>query len=314
MNKKTLTAIAIILALLFIGALIWGFTRNTAATELAEEKVEMSGEISQLEQLRNNLQLQVDSIGAVYETAAADNASLKGELAEAQKLANAALYDMRKAQKSRKNDNDVAYQMRVQIEDLITARANLERNLAELETENKTLRTENVTLRADLSTAKTEAYELGKKSDALEQTTRRMEEQINEVTLGAFKATAMQVDLYRGNKGTKTTTDASRVKRMAVSFDLTGVPGKYLGVRPIYLVMTDESGTPVISENPVRAKAVVNGAKMDVIALEGRDVNVEKNQRISFTHELSSKLEKGFYRVQILTDLGLLGATNVQLR
>jgi len=78
--------------------------------------------------------------------------------------------------------------------------------------------------------------------------------------------------------------------------------------------MTDESGTPVISDNPVRAKAMVNGAEMDVIALEGRDVNVEKNQRISFTHELDVKLQKGFYRVQILTDLGLLGAQNIQLR
>jgi hypothetical protein len=62
------------------------------------------------------------------------------------------------------------------------------------------------------------------------------------------------------------------------------------------------------------AKAIVNGAKMDVIAMEGRDVNVEKNQRISFNHELSGKLAAGFYRVQILTDLGLLGATNIQLR
>lgn len=314
MNKKTLTAIAIILGLLFLASLFWGISRNGAATELAEEKVQNESEIDQLQLLRDNLQAQVDSISIVYETAAADNAQLRGALADAQKTANAALYDIRKAQKSRKNDNDVAYQMRLQIEDLITARANLERNLLELEAENKTLRKENVTLRADLSTAKTEAYELGRRSEVLEQTTRRMEEQINEVTLGAFKATAMQVDLYRGSKGTKTTTDASRVKRMAVSFDLTAVPEKYLGVRPIYLVMTDESGTPVRSENPVMANAIVNGAKMDVIALEGRDVNVEKNQRISFTHELSAKLEKGFYRVQILTDLGLLGAANIQLR
>lgn len=314
MNNKNLTAVAVVLALLFVGALIWGFTRNAAADELVEEQTAMNGEISQLEQLRDNLRAQVDSISAVYATAAADNASLKGELAEAQKLAQAALYDMRQAQRSRKNDNDVAYQMRLQIEDLVTARANLERNLAELEAENQTLRTENVGLRRNLSTAQTENYELAKKSDALEQTTRRMESEINAITLGAFKASAMQVDLYRGNRGTKTTTDASRVKRMAVSFDLTGVPDKYLGVRPIYLVMTDESGTPVVSDNPVKAKAMVNGAEMDVIALEGRDVNVEKNQRISFTHELSSRLDKGFYRVQILTDLGSLGATNLQLR
>jgi hypothetical protein len=53
---------------------------------------------------------------------------------------------------------------------------------------------------------------------------------------------------------------------------------------------------------------------MDLIALEGRDVNVEKNQRISFTHDLDMKLQAGYYRAQIFTDLGLLGAANVNLR
>ena len=314
MDKKTLRIIAIVLGLLFLATLIWGITRNSAASKLADESAQQETEISQLEQLRDNLQQQVDSIAVIYETAAADNAQLKGELAEAQKTAQAALYDMRRAQKSRKNDNDVAYQMRLQIEDLITARANLERNLQALEEENATLRKDNVVLRQNLSDAKTEAYELAKKSESLETINKRMESEISAITLGAFKATAMEVGMYRGSRGDKVTADASRVKRMSVSFDLTDVPAKYLGVRPIYLVMTDESGTPVISENPVRAKAMVNGAEMDVIALEGRDVNVEKNQRISFTHELDVKLQKGFYRVQILTDLGLLGAQNVQLR
>lgn len=314
MNKKTLTIIAIILALLFLFTLGWGISRNSAAGELQEANVEINQEVDQLQLLRDNLQSQVDSISVVYESAAADNASLKGELGEAQKLAQAALYDMRKAQKSRKNDNDVAYQMRLQIEDLINARANLERNLLALEEENGTLRKDNVALRQNLSDAKTQNLELSKKSESLETMNKKMETEISAITLGSFKATAMQVDLFRGSKGTKVTTDASRVKRLTVSFDLTDVPAKYLGVRPIYLVMTDESGTPVRSENPVMAKAIVNGAKMDVIAMEGRDVNVEKNQRISFNHELSSKLAAGFYRVQILTDLGLLGATNIQLR
>jgi hypothetical protein len=133
------------------------------------------------------------------------------------------------------------------------------------------------------------------------------------MTLGAFKATAIQVDMYQGG-GTKLTADASRVKRLAVSFDLTNVPDKYLGVRPIYLVLSDQSGTPVLSDNPVRAKAIVNGAAMDLIALEGRDVNIEKTQRISFTHELDVKLSAGAYRAQLFTDIGQLGAATVNLR
>jgi len=314
MNKKTLTILAAILGILFLISLFWGFSRNSAATELTEQNTELSGEVSQLAQLRANLEKQVDSLGIVYESAVADNESLRGELAKAQDVTKRALYDMRQAQKSRKNDNKVAYDMRLQIEDLINARANLETSLAELETENKTLRKENVVLRQDLSTAKTEAYNFAKKSENLETMTKTMEKQINVMTLGAFKASAMQIDMYKGNKGTKVTANASRAKRMAVSFDLTDVPDKYLGVRPIYLVLTDQAGTPVASENPVRAKIISNGAAMDLIALEGRDVNIEKSQRISFTHEFDEKLKAGVYRAQVFTDIGSLGAGTVNLR
>lgn len=314
MNKQSLTIAAIILALLFLGTLAWGISRNSAAGDLTVENERVNAEAEQLTILRAKLEAEVDSLGTIYESAVADKESLQGQLTEAQATTKAALYDMRKAQKSRKNDNDVAYQMRLQIEDLINARANLETRLAEVEQELSTLRKENVVLRQDLSTSKTEAYELAKKSENLETMTKSMEKQINVMTLGAFKASAIQVDMYRGNSGDKVTADASRVKRMAISFDLTDVPDKYLGVRPLYLVLSDQSGTPVTSENPVRAKAIVNGAEMDLIALEGRDVNIEKNQRISFTHDLDVKLKAGYYRAQIFTDLGLLGAANVNLR
>lgn len=311
MNKRTLTAIAIILGLLFLGSLFWGLSNNS---KLTEANAQMSEEVDQLSLLRDKLTREVDSLGTAYEAAAADNVELQGQLAEAQDQAKRALYDMRQAQKSRRNDNEVAYQMRVQIEDLIQTRATLERSISELKAENDQLRKDNVTLRRDLSEAKTQAYNFEKKADNLETMTKSMEAEIERMTLGAFKATAIQVDMFRGNKGTKVTSDASRVKRMNVSFDLVDVPSEFLGVRPIYLVLTDQSGTPVVSQNPVRAKVIVNGAEMDLIALEGRDVNVERTQRISFTHELDVKLAAGFYRAQIFTDLGLLGSANVQLR
>ena len=314
MTKRNLTILAALLAILFLAALIWGFTRNSEVGRLSTENTEMSEEVNQLTILRDRLTQEVDSLGVAYEQVAADNASLQGELAAAQKTAQAALYDMRQAQKSRKNDNDVAYQMRLQIEDLLNVRAQLENNIAELTEENETLRSRNVQLNRDLSTAKTEAYNATKKSDNLERMNRTMEAELEKMTLGNFKATAIQVDLLRGSRGDKVTANASRARRINISFDLTDVPEEFLGVRPIYFVMTDQSGTPVISENPVRVKSIVNGAEMDLIALEGRDVNVERSQRLSFTHELDDKLDAGFYRAQIFTDLGMLGSANVQLR
>jgi outer membrane murein-binding lipoprotein Lpp len=311
MNKRTLTTIAIILGLLLLGSLIWGISNNS---KLSAANAQMSEEVDQLSLLRDKLTREVDSLGTAYEAAAADNAELQGQLAEAQDQAKRALYDMRQAQKSRRNDNEVAYQMRLQIEDLIQTRATLERSITELKAENDQLRKDNVTLRRNLSEAKTQAYNFEKKADNLETMTKSMEAEIERMTLGAFKATAIQVDMFRGNKGTKVTSDASKVRRMNVSFDLVDVPSEFLGVRPIYLVLADQSGTPVVSQNPVKAKVIVNGAEMDLIALEGRDVNVERTQRISFTHELDVKLAAGFYRAQIFTDLGLLGSANVQLR
>ena len=314
MNKKTLTIIAILLGLLFLGSLFWGISRNSAVAELEATNTSISGEIDQLQVLRTRLEKQVDSIAVEYEAAAATNVELKGELAAAQKSAQAAMASMRQAQRKSKNDTDVAYQMRLQIEDLINARAMIETNLAELQAENQVLRKENVALRQNLSEAKTQNYQLSRTAKNLENMNRSMESEIEALSLGAFKATAMQVDLLKGSRGTKVTANASRARRVNVSFDLTDVPEKYLGVRPIYLVLTDQAGTPVMSENPVRAKAVVNGSKMDIVALEGRDVNIERNQRLSFTHELDDKLEAGVYRAQIFTDVGFLGATNVNLR
>ena len=314
MNNKTLTILAVILGLLFLGSLVWGVSRNSAAGELETQNTVMSGEVKQLEVLRKNLEAQVDSIEVAYEAAAADNVELKGQLSEAQQTAKNAMSQMRRAAKKSENDTDVAYQMRLQIEDLITTRAYLETNLAELQAENQTLRKENVSLRQDLSTTKTQVYQAQKTAQNLESMNRSMESQIEKLSLGNFKATAMQVDLLKGSRGTKVTANASRARRIAVSFDLSDVPEKYLGVRPIYLVLTDQSGTPVLSENPVRAKATVNGSKMDIIALEGRDVNIERSQRLTFTHELDDKLDEGVYRAQIFTDIGFLGAAAVNLR
>lgn len=309
MNKRTLTIIAVLLALLFIGTLIWGFSTKN---ELEANYAEKTEEAEQLALLRDKLQTSVDSLETQFTAARSENQRLEGELTEAQRTAQAALTDMRTAQAARNNARDVAYDMRLQIEDLINVRTMLETSIQELEAENEKLRKDNVELRRDLSTAKTQAYNATKEAENLNRLTESMEADINRMSLGAFRASAIQVDLLQRNG--RPTANASRGRRLQVSFDLTEVPEKYLGVRPIYLVLTDEKATPVRGDNPVMATSIVNGAEKNLLALEGRDVNVERNQRISFTHELDDKLDDGFYRAEIYTDVGMLGSAKVQLR
>ena len=51
MNKRTLTAIAIILGLLFLGSLFWGLSNNS---KLTEANAQMSEEVDQLSAARDS--------------------------------------------------------------------------------------------------------------------------------------------------------------------------------------------------------------------------------------------------------------------
>jgi len=139
-----------------------------------------------------------------------------------------------------------------------------------------------------------------------------MQGEIENLTLANFKASAFQVVLEKKNK--KATAKSRRARRLKASFDLTEVPAKYQGVRPIYLVITDETSSPIKLDNPIKAQVMVNDQATDIIAAEQKEISIEANQRISFTHDLSSKLKKGYYRVIAYTDIGILGTSNFRLR
>jgi hypothetical protein len=53
---------------------------------------------------------------------------------------------------------------------------------------------------------------------------------------------------------------------------------------------------------------------MDILAVRGKDVNLTANQRLSFNYDLEDKLNGGFYRVSVYTDIGLLGTSSFRLQ
>ena len=85
-------------------------------------------------------------------------------------------------------------------------------------------------------------------------------------------------------------------------------------IRPLYLVVTDDKGTPIKTENPIQAKVNVNNQAMDIIAVKVQEVDIIENQRLSFTHQLEDKLRAGYYRVAVYTDIGMLGAASFRLQ
>ncbi|MEM6397155.1 MAG: hypothetical protein AAF741_12470 [Bacteroidota bacterium] len=304
MNKNTNTILLVLLLLLLIGALFWGFNQSKKAADAQAGQEELGQELSQMELLRDGLSNQVDSLSMAYEAALGENEELAGSLAAAQQQLANTQAELRRTTNIKNETARSAYNIRVQIEELLEVRSTLERQLLDVRAQNDSLRTVNLNLRNELSGARNERDDLADLNDA-------MQREIETLTLGNFKATAFQVEtLQRNNKvGDK----GKRIRNIKVEFDLTSVPEEYQGVRPIYLVITDASGTPIPTENPIQRTVTVNGSEMALRAQEAKDYNVEESQRISFVHELSDKLNSGVYRAQIFTDIGILGASSFRL-
>jgi len=301
-SKNGLTAAVVILALALIGSLIWGFNKNTQATNLQEDNTEVQEAMEAMTALRDDLAREVDSLAGEYDVLASENVELNGQLAGTrEELTNAqsALSRAKKGAAAEIND------LRAQIAALTAARSELSNSISALEDQNADLRQQMGVLEINLAESKTE-------NQQMKEMATNMEGQIRQLTYENFRATAFQVtpEVKRGNP----TTNANRARRLAISFDVANVPAEFHGVRPIYLVITDEKGTPIPRTDYVRTSVTVNGQTQDIMAVEARDENVGESQRISFNHELENKMDAGYYRVSVFTDTGLLGSTNFRMR
>lgn len=303
--KQGLTVVIIILLLLLLGVGYWGFKANNEKADLAAQNQLLTEQFGSLSTLKDNLQKEVDSLQLAYASLAEENESLKGSAAEAaaakRKVAEKeAIIKKISAQSSAEVNN-----LKAQIEQLLAVRNELQESINTLQTENDSLRELTGKLTADLAASESEKADLA----ALNQT---IQEELKKLTLANFKATAFQVEVER--KKPKATAKSGKARRIIVSFDLTGVAAEYRGIRPLYLVITDDKGTPIKTNNPIQAKLTVNGQEQDIIAVQQKEINVKASQRLGFTHELEDKLRSGYYRVSVYTDIGMLGAASFRLQ
>jgi chromosome segregation ATPase len=292
----------VLLALLLIGAGIWGFQQNKARKQLEAQNSELTGTVDELEELRAELVSEVDSLQEEYYVLAEQNTELEGSLSSAQSTIaqkEAAIRNIKAQNTSEING------LRAQIQELIQIKTSLESDIGKMQAENDSLRTVAGMLESDLNVARQE-------NEALANFNRAIEEEVERLTLANFTASAFQVTLERGND--KATAKARRARAIRTSFDLTNVPPKYQGLRTLYLTISNEQGTPITSKNPIKAQTVANGQKMDIIAVKAKDVDISENQRLSFVYDLEEKLDPGYYRVAVFTDIGMLGASSVRLQ
>lgn len=300
-SKRTLLIVALILGLGALGAGGWGLSQQKAKASLQAENETLNQELGGLNELKEDLAQQVDSLANAYQTLAGENESLQGSLADAQSALARKDAEIKASRSNRLNEVNG---LKGEIQQLLAEKANLEQVIGDLQAENEALKERTGQLERDLSTARTENTALGNLN-------RTMQSELKRLTLANFKASGFQVEVEA--RKPKATASSGKARRVKVSFDLVDVPQEYQGLRPVYMVITDDKGVPIQGSN-IQAKAVVNGASMDIIAVKEKDINITATQRLSFSHELAEKLRDGFYRVSVFTDIGMLGAASFRLQ
>ncbi len=300
-SKRILIILAILLGLGAIGAGGWGLSQQKAKATLQSENQAMSQELGGLNDLKEELAAQVDSLESAYETLASENESLQGSLANAQSALTRKDAEIKASKNNRLGEVNG---LKGEIQQLLAEKAELENVIGDLRAENETLKERTGQLERDLSTVRTENTALGNLN-------KTMQSELKRLTLANFKASGFQVEVEA--RKPKATASSGKARRVKVSFDLVDVPQEYMGLRPLFLVITDDKGVPIQGSN-IQSKVVVNGAAMDLMAVKAKDVNITATQRLSFSHELEEKLRDGFYRVSVFTDIGMLGASSFRLQ
>lgn len=301
-SKNVFIGAVVVLALALIGSLIWGIGKNKDAKDLQSDNTEINEALDAMTSLRDDLAREVDSLAGEYDLLASENVELNGQLAGTRdELSNAQSALSRAKRNAAAEIND----LRSQIEELRAARGELQTSIAAMQEENTNLKRQMGILETDLASSREENAQLNTMATS-------MEGEIRKLTYENFKATAFQIspEVKRGNP----TSKSSRARRLAISFDIANVPAEYQGVRPIYLVITDDKGTPIPRTDYITTTVSLNNTPQDIMAVEAREENIGASQRIEFGHELEEKLDAGYYRVSIYTDIGLLGSSNFRLR
>lgn len=302
-TQNGLIAAIVILAIALIGSLVWGSKNSGKVDRLQSAKMAVEASLDDMTELRDELASEVETMMTQYDELASENGRLNGELAESREALSKAQSAVSRAKRNAANELNA---LREQIEELQQAKSSLQSGMDMMIAQNDSLRMEIGVLEGDLAMSTESNNALMADNDA-------KSVQISNLTYQSFKATSFQVSPEV--KGGNATSKAGRTRRITASFDLSEVPADFQGVRPIYLVITDEAGVPIPRTDYIQTTIrPYNGEPHDIMAVEAREEDLTESQRLTFSHELENKLDAGVYTLSAYTDIGFLGASTFRLR
>lgn len=169
------------------------------------------------------------------------------------------------------------------------------------------LNTLNKKLTADAAAARKEAAESKKQSEMLSKTVEQLEGQV--ATGAVIKARGITLTAY--NQSDKETDRSSRVKYMMTSLSLVENAIAAKGPVRVYLRLIGPDGVLLTGDSPVSFTV----GEEPVIGTASREVDYQGNEvDMSIYINKITSYEKGSYVVEVYTQQGLLGKSELMLR
>lgn len=139
----------------------------------------------------------------------------------------------------------------------------------------------------------------------------RLQEQLGLKSEAEIRTSNLKVQVLQEVRGDASSSPNNQ-RRLQVDFALSEVPEAYLGQKSsLYLVVTDRSGASLPGVKPVSASVPVNGANVELTAMTKRDITLKANQNLRLEQKIANGLAPGNYRVQVFSDMALLGVTEL---
>lgn len=302
-NNKTLQTVLIIVTLLALIGMVYFFIKSK---NTSQELVVANSEVDSLSAVRDDLYHQVDSINRIYEQAAFQNDSLKGSLENYKQIIAQKDNQLWRVQNASKKDKEA---LKAEIATLTSAKSDLASSVERLTQENESLKQENMALTQKVQEVTEANTQLQGQVGDLERANNLLKQRSAQLADQAYKASAMQVEMVKGND--KSTNRSRKVRKVNVAFDLVDVPAEYHGTQNIYLYVTNADGVPADTGTKVK---VGTGTQAIVIEAQAtKKVDIKATQRLDMNYEFNEKLKEGYYIASIYAEKGLLGSTVFKL-
>ncbi|MEO5642521.1 MAG: hypothetical protein ABIQ40_14215 [Bacteroidia bacterium] len=220
------------------------------------------------------------------------NAELDKKLAESE----AALHEKQTQIDKLLAENATVASLRKQLRDLKTERLSMEKQIQNLLAENHQLQEDNLRLSQNIG--------------QLERDNMSLQDKLYAADILNSRAGNFRVDMMRNSS--KVTAKAKRTNEIGVSFELPSTISSATGSKEIYLVVLDPQGKPVANKSNKKI-TLKDGRTITAVKTQAADLSGTP-QTISLNVKLDSKMkQKGIYKVQVFTEDGMLGATQMRM-